>query len=1031
MVIYRDSFRTGSSSDEPQSPVEEQYTPQGDIRPPSFETPVAVRQIRAGFSKIRPFQDEDDIAAELVPSHQLAENIVTQASPSQETALRIPSNSDSGSPHFTPLSFGLEETAFTVYADNNDMGFSDPDVNIRRQGVSPYVPVAISTPRRASFTIYTDNNDINFSGRDTEATYPRIYGYVPAVNQATVPSVRYAASSPSPSSRHQAPTHAHDDSSATEVYVPRIPPVGRTPRVIRRATTPLPDSESSPYTSGNSSRANSCNGSGPGESYMHISTSNHSSREVGHPEAEDLSIAIGIQQDASVDSDRSVEDISPEEFLLDAASDPPSPSPKSEATLDPDTVLLSIEDTTNIPPHYSDEGDNTSTYGEEEIERDGASNEEEESVDWSKFAQVNLPADFTLVNLLNPTLYPTNGRLAQPAEAIATNNDAMDLFTLAEHLRRPTTPYADQESVLYPLSEEAILERGCMTEDFNTVSWRTLITGGDRLHSKPRLSFAKSEDRACSELGEEVTQATIKWDVDSVLFLTTTLAVFRGGFNFSYYPPYLYGLRQNPRVTFGGRNPHKIKNMRIGSGTIAAGYRYTCHVCFPELQATASGEIHLSDAHQEVWIDQIVIPALRRTYPPDVFDSHPFTFKEVRAKARVGREAAVTIEQAAEQVGASTIDMKFFLPAEGLEPFWSTVVRLCQRVNPPDSRVGVHDFRAPILVVSSHDLKSHLRQDSFGDVQSLFTNHLERLFVLDRRDWIPEGIHCDLGVECRPTVPGITLLNKSHCLRTWAGLFDCPMSRTSRTKRTFFTWNNTRDAGSASVELAPSNTLQVVGGLIYHKAYNKIIRLHQTPFKKYGPFDNPQFEALAYSQELIDQWYTTARARGAPGASAKRAQLLLGLQRTRLRISEILTGHPISHPLGEVADDIRQRRRQSSWAIRREFRLRLSVFQQLSELPNVSLDREQSHPVEEDILVRHRPYWVCLTTDVLDLWAADINRWLFAAEVLISRATDGPPGSGRLACSTEEQLVNGAMLAAVLRIIRMSFSGDVAKYPSI
>jgi len=83
---------------------------------------------------------------------------------------------------------------------------------------------------------------------------------------------------------------------------------------------------------------------------------------------------------------------------------------------------------------------------------------------------VNLPADFTLVNLLNPTLYPTNGRLAQLAEAIAINNDAIDLFILAEHLRRPITPYADQESVLYPLLEKAILERGYIIEDFNTVS---------------------------------------------------------------------------------------------------------------------------------------------------------------------------------------------------------------------------------------------------------------------------------------------------------------------------------------------------------------------------------------------------------------------------------------------------------------------------------------------------------------------------------------------------------------------------------
>jgi len=122
--------------------------------------------------------------------------------------------------------------------------------------------------------------------------------------------------------------------------------------VIRRATTPLPNSGGSPYTSSNSSHVNLCNRSRRGESYSSILTSNYSSRQAGHLKVENISIAIGIQQDVSVDSDRSVEDISLEESNIVDASDPQSPFSESEATIDPDAVWLSIEDTTNITAHY-------------------------------------------------------------------------------------------------------------------------------------------------------------------------------------------------------------------------------------------------------------------------------------------------------------------------------------------------------------------------------------------------------------------------------------------------------------------------------------------------------------------------------------------------------------------------------------------------------------------------------------------------------------------------------------------------------
>jgi len=77
-----------------------------------------------------------------------------------------------------PLLFDLEETAFTIYANNNNIDSSDLGINIRCRRLSPYVPVAIGAPRRALFTIYTDDNNINFSGRDTKVIYSRIYSYV-------------------------------------------------------------------------------------------------------------------------------------------------------------------------------------------------------------------------------------------------------------------------------------------------------------------------------------------------------------------------------------------------------------------------------------------------------------------------------------------------------------------------------------------------------------------------------------------------------------------------------------------------------------------------------------------------------------------------------------------------------------------------------------------------------------------------------------------------------------------------------------
>jgi hypothetical protein len=65
-----------------------------------------------------------------------------------------------------------------------------------------------------------------------------------------------------------------------------------------------------------------------------------------------------------------------------------------------------------------------------------------------------------------------------------------------------------------------------------------------------------------------------------------------------------------------------------------------------------------------------------------------------------------------------------------------------------------------------------------------------------------------------------------------------------------------QDVGSADVTLAARNGLTAAGGLARGKAYNVHKEVLPSSSGLPSPFEVPRFEALAYTQELIDRWYT-------------------------------------------------------------------------------------------------------------------------------------------------------------------------------
>jgi hypothetical protein len=84
---------------------------------------------------------------------------------------------------------------------------------------------------------------------------------------------------------------------------------------------------------------------------------------------------------------------------------------------------------------------------------------------------------------------------------------------------------------------------------------------------------------------------------------------------------------------------------------------------------------------------------------------------------------------------------------------------------------------------------------------------------------------------------------------------------------------------------------------------------------------------------------------------------------------------------------------------------------------------------EADGTSRHMPYWVLATKEVNGFAAAELNRWLLCLEVLIERVSAGH--DGRPAASQEEQVINGVMVSALVRLLRMSTSTDPSLHPSM
>lgn len=440
-------------------------------------------------------------------------------------------------------------------------------------------------------------------------------------------------------------------------------------------------------------------------------------------------------------------------------------------------------------------------------------------------------------------------------------------------------PFSFRNPIPAPLHNSKPLQRDNRHDDFTSVQWKTLLAEGD--DTSPSLSLRSSEERFLASCGPAEPRIMRTWDVDSFLARATTLAVHKGGFHLAYRPPFLRRITQNQRVLFNGYAIHKLKQLRLGHGVMSGGSNYNCHLILPHMSLGHDESTHLSSATQAVWIDEIVLPALRASCPPDVLQHHPRSFADATGKTTVKKEIHP-------QGSSAFIDLRYIVPERFLRAFWTEILQRCNRRR-EDQTSAQTEFRDPFLVITAHDLKLLTKRDTASEARTDFVQHLQQCFHWHSDNFPSQDCWLDFGLEDTPLTTrhdsAVTLLRKTACLRDWSHQFRCPTHVSALIITRIFPWALTRDASTASVELRGSNDLRNRGQMIFHKSYSLHKDLWATSMKGMQPFGNTQLEALEYSQELLDRWYAAAKQFN----PRKREWLVKVLQRTKNRISAALS----------------------------------------------------------------------------------------------------------------------------------------------
>ena len=273
-------------------------------------------------------------------------------------------------------------------------------------------------------------------------------------------------------------------------------------------------------------------------------------------------------------------------------------------------------------------------------------------------------------------------------------------------------------------------------QEFATIDFARFI-------SQPpgQLYLSKSET-----LPTDSYQILTSYDIDSSIFLLTSLQACRSTIGITYNPAHLRTitstlhfpvfLDNNRKIKNG--DLHKLKNIRLGTFIEYEGV--SINIFFPYMRIKRNGSNTLNQQERRAWIDDIILPAVKKTVPSDLLHHHPLSFDHILSKGLSRHEHSTST--------SLPIDERVEMPESVLGHFWDQVVSNCNSYQTREDTVPDESFREPILLLSIHDTKIRARESTFQEL--IHTNFINFESKLNFAYIDEENSYQDIGIEHMP-----------------------------------------------------------------------------------------------------------------------------------------------------------------------------------------------------------------------------------------------------------------------------------------
>ncbi|KAL5603551.1 hypothetical protein FOVSG1_006301 [Fusarium oxysporum f. sp. vasinfectum] len=443
------------------------------------------------------------------------------------------------------------------------------------------------------------------------------------------------------------------------------------------------------------------------------------------------------------------------------------------------------------------------------------------------------------------------------------------------------------------------------------LDWFSILSGGD---NRPKLDIQMSQ-RSSPDV-----QRT--WDVESIISWATCLSVNRGLY-ISYHSPPTRNLASNMHVFHQGTPLHIIPHLRLGSGRQSS--QFGVYVFFPGISHVCRTTTYLTKNERRMWINELLLPAIRHYCPPDVVQHHPRSFDDVESKAYSRQREACS------GMVHSKMDMHHYLPQEYLQQIWYDKRQRSERSD-------LATFRGMFIVLSAKNIKLEAKSPTLQQCRAKIVDHLHHVLDWSKADLSNTWI--DVGIEDTATSEKYTFLHKKH-----------------------FNWSLTSQAGSARVETRRSHPLRN-GGIAYAQRYNVNKDLFWTAAKQdRALFSEPNLEGLTCPPSLLDAWIVAARQyRNAGLATSDKSAPKLKRLRKVFQAMKARIGFALDSSVN------------TSFGVREEYRISWELFTVLN-------------PVASNLQGQHRSFLVLPTAHVNRFMRWEFNCWLSAIEFVKSRAS--------------------------------------------